>query len=161
MKECIILKILIEKLLFKMKIIIPGTPQPKQSARFRNVKSKTGKKDFIMSYQSKSVTDNAQNIGKIALSQLPVGFKPYDCAIVAKVTFVFPVLKSWNKITKKAFEDGQVMYKTSKPDVDNLLKSLFDGLNGIAFVDDSRVSRVLSEKIYGKEPRIEIEFLTL
>jgi Holliday junction resolvase RusA-like endonuclease len=124
-----------------MKIIIPGIPKPKQSARFRNVKSKTGKKDFIMSYQAKSVKDNANNIGNVALSQLPLGFVPYDCAIVAKVTFVFPVLSSWNKITKQAFENGQVMFKTSKPDVDNLLKSLFDGLNGIVFTDDSRISR--------------------
>lgn len=144
-----------------MKIIIPGVPQPKQSARFRNVKSKTGKKDFIISYQSKSVTDNATNIGKMALSQLPVGFVPYDCAIVAKVTFVFPPLKSWNKVTKLLFESGKVIYKTSKPDVDNCLKSIFDGLNGIVFIDDSRVSKVESEKIYGKEPRVELEFMIL
>lgn len=105
--------------------------------------------------------DNASNIGKEALSQLPAGFIPYDCAIVAKVTFVFPPLSSWNKVTKMLFESGAVIYKTSKPDVDNCLKALFDGLNGIVFVDDSRVSRVLSEKIYGKEPRIELEFMIL
>lgn len=145
-----------------MKIIIPGIPQPKQSARFRNVKSKTaGKKDFIMSYQKKSVVDNANNISKVALSQLPPDFKPYDCAITAKVTFVFPVLSSWNKSTKQLFESGEIIYKTSKPDVDNLLKSLFDGLNGVVFIDDSRVSKAFVEKIYGKEPRIEIEFKEL
>lgn len=147
--------------LLVMKIIIPGVPQPKQSARFRNVKSKTGKKDFIMSYQKKSVTNNASNIGKIALSQLPVDFIPYDCAVVAKVTFVFPPLSSWNKTTKTLFESGKTIFKTTKPDVDNCLKALFDGLNGIVFVDDSRVSRVISEKIYGKEPRVELEFMIL
>lgn len=144
-----------------MKIIIPGIPQAKQSARFRIQKSKASKKDFVMSYQKKSVVDNASNIGKVALSQLPAGFVPYDCAIVAKVTFVFPPLSSWNKATKLLFESGEVLFKTSKPDVDNCLKALFDGLNGIVFVDDSRVSRVLSEKIYGKEPRIELEFMVL
>lgn len=144
-----------------MKIIIPGIPQAKQSARFRIQKSKASKKDFVMSYQKKSVTDNAANIGKVALSQLPSGFVPYDCAIVAKVTFVFPPLSSWNKVTKLLFESGKVIYKTTKPDVDNCLKAIFDGLNGIVFIDDSRISRVLSEKIYGKEPRIELEFMIL
>ena len=144
-----------------MKIVIPGIPQAKQSARFRNVKSKTGKKDFIMSYQKKSVMDNATNISKIALSQLPLGFVPYDCAIVAKVTFVFPPLSSWNKVTKLLFESGKTIFKTTKPDVDNCLKAIFDGLNGIVFIDDSRVSRVISEKVYGKEPRVELEFMIL
>lgn len=144
-----------------MKIIIPGEPQAKQSARFKILKSKVSKKDFVMSYQKKSVTENATNIGKIALSQLPAEFMPYDCAIVAKVTFVFPPLKSWNKTTKLLFESGETIFKTSKPDVDNCLKAIFDGLNGIVFVDDSRVSRVLSEKIYGKEPRVELEFMIL
>lgn len=144
-----------------MKIIIPGEPQAKQSARFRNVKSKTGGKDFIMSYQKKSVTDSAENIAKTALSQLPDGFKPYDCAIVALVTFVFPPLSSWNKATKLLFESGKPIFKTTKPDVDNCLKNIFDGLNGIVFVDDSRISRVVSEKIYGKEPRVELEFMIL
>lgn len=144
-----------------MKLIIPGIPQAKQSARFRIQKSKAGKKDFVMSYQKKSVVDNASNIGKVVLGQLPTGFVPYDCAIVAKVTFVFPPLSSWNKVTKLLFESGKVIYKTSKPDVDNCLKALFDGLNGIVFVDDSRISKVLSEKIYGKEPRIELEFMIL
>jgi Holliday junction resolvase RusA-like endonuclease len=144
-----------------MKIIITGTPQAKQSARFKIQKSKKTDKNFVMSYQKKSVVDNASNIGKVALSQLPLGFVPFDCAIAAKVTFVFPALSSWDKATKLLFESGTTIYKTSKPDVDNCLKALFDGLNGIVFVDDSRVSRVLSEKIYGKEPRIEIEFYKL
>jgi len=144
-----------------MKIVIPGIPQAKQSARFRNVKSKTGKKDFIMSYQKKSVVDNASNIGKVALSQLPLGFVPYDCAITAKVIFVFPPLSSWNKTTKIKFESGEKIYKTSKPDGDNLQKAIFDGLNGIVYVDDSRISETIVQKIYGKEPRTELEFYKL
>ena len=144
-----------------MKIIILGTPQAKQSARFRIQKSKKSDKNFVMSYQKKSVVENASNIGKTALSQLPLDFVPFDCAIAAKVTFVFPALSSWNKTTKLLFESGSTIYKTSKPDADNCLKALFDGLNGTLFIDDSRVSKVLCEKIYGKEPRTEIEIYKL
>jgi Holliday junction resolvase RusA-like endonuclease len=144
-----------------MKMIIIGTPQAKQSARFRIQKSKKTDKNFVMSYQKKSVVDNASNIGKVALSQLPLSFVPFDCAIAAKVTFVFPPLSSWNKATKLLFESGATIYKTSKPDGDNLQKALFDGLNGIVYVDDSRIAKMDAQKIYGKEPRIEVEFYKL
>jgi len=141
-----------------MKIIITGEPQAKQSARFRIQKSKKTDKSFVMSYQKKSVVDNASNIGKVALSQLPLGFVPYDCPILVKAVFVFPPLSSWNKATKLLFESGEKIYKVSKPDVDNLQKSVFDGLNGIVYVDDSRIAEIVVQKIYGKEPRIELEF---
>lgn len=144
-----------------MKLIILGTPKAKQSARFRAITSKKTGKTFVSSYQKTSVVENASNIGKAVLSQLPLGFVPFDYAIGAKVTFVFPVLSSWNKTTKQLFENGTTIYKTSKPDVDNCIKALFDGLNGILFIDDSRVSKVLCEKIYGKEPRTEIEIYKL
>jgi Holliday junction resolvase RusA-like endonuclease len=141
-----------------MKVVILGVPQPKQSARFRNVKSKVAsRKDFIMSYQKKSVIDNAINISNVCKSQLPIGFIPLDGVLSATVLFVFPALSSWSKKTKIMFNDGYVFYKNTKPDVDNLLKSLFDGLNGVLFTDDSRICDVNAKKIYGKEPRIEIE----
>jgi Holliday junction resolvase RusA-like endonuclease len=144
-----------------MKIIIPGEPQPKQSARFRNVKGKGGKKDFIMSYQTKKVIDNAVNIGNSALSQIPLNHVPYDQAIGVKMKFVFAPLKSWNKSVKTLFDNGEVIYKVSKPDVDNLQKSIFDAMNKVVYTDDSRIAKVEVEKIYGKEPRIELEIYKL
>lgn len=144
-----------------MKLIIQGEPKPKQSARFRNVKGKSGKKDFIMSYQSKEVIDNASNISKVVLSQLPLNYVPYDEPIGVRMKFVFAALKSWNKSTKTLFESGEVIYKVSKPDVDNLQKSVFDAMNKIVYTDDSRIAKVEVEKIYGKEPRIELEIYKL
>lgn len=44
-----------------------------------------------------------------------------------------------------------------KPDIDNILKSVFDGLNGIAFKDDTQIIRIQTEKFYSNEPRIDIE----
>lgn len=144
-----------------MKIIIPGIPQAKQSARFRIQKSKKTDKSFVMSYQKRKVVDNASNIGKVALSQLPSGFTPYDCAIAVTARFIFPPLSSWNKATKLLFESGEIIYKTSKPDGDNLQKAIFDGLNGIVYVDDSRIAQIAVQKIYGKEPMIELDFFKL
>lgn len=40
-------------------------------------------------------------------------------------------------------------YPTVKPDLSNLVKSLEDALNGIAYVDDSLIIETLSSKKYG------------
>lgn len=45
---------------------------------------------------------------------------------------------------------------TKKPDLDNVLKSVLDGLNGIAFVDDSQVVNVCMAKHYDLTPRVAV-----
>lgn len=50
---------------------------------------------------------------------------------------------------------------TVKPDCDNIIKAVFDSMNGIIWNDDSQVVRVLAQKFYdfsGGKPRIEMDF---
>ena len=43
----------------------------------------------------------------------------------------------------KRIEEGGLIYKTSRPDLqDNLCKGLFDALSGIVFKDDSQIVKV-------------------
>lgn len=61
----------------------------------------------------------------------------------------------------KHLEEGFKIYKTTKPDIDNLMKNLFDVCNGIVWIDDARIVEIEHiEKIYGKVPRIELEVNT-
>ena len=47
-----------------------------------------------------------------------------------------------------------------KPDLDNLVKSILDGLQGVAYVDDSRITRLAVVKRYTRAtPAIEITLL--
>ncbi|NAW50384.1 RusA family crossover junction endodeoxyribonuclease [Elizabethkingia argentiflava] len=143
-----------------IKLTILGTPQPKQSARFRAVKSRD--KVFVRSYQKKEVVENEKKIAFTAKTQLPKGFKPFSEALKVRVLFVFPPLKSFSKAKMNALATGVVMYKTTKPDLtDNLMKSTMDALNGIVFTDDAIISEVESKKIFGLIPRIELEFEAL
>ncbi|MCL6560039.1 MAG: RusA family crossover junction endodeoxyribonuclease, partial [Firmicutes bacterium] len=43
------------------------------------------------------------------------------------------------------------------PDIDNLLKSILDSLNGIAWEDDRQIAIVFAERIVGTPERAEIE----
>ncbi len=142
----------------KLNITIPGTPKPKQSARFRTFKS--GNKNFVQSYQSKEVKENERSIKMIVLEQLPKDFTIHKGAIiVSKLYYLFPPIKSLKKWQKDFIESGGIVPKTTKPDLtDNLSKGLFDALEGIVFVNDSQICCTLNSlKGYNNRPRIELE----
>ena len=66
-------------------------------------------------------------------------------AIKVDCLFVFPSPKS------KKSQTGN--YKFSKPDIDNLLKAIFDALTDVSlWADDSQVVEIHSAKMYGDEP---------
>ena len=139
-----------------MKLTILGIPLEKQSARF----AKRGK--FMMSYQPKKITNWVAQARMQILEQLPQDWKPLDGnVIITKLEFIFPPLKSWSKKKLKTLQDGGLIYKTTKPDLDNLQKNIYDACNGIVWIDDARIVEIQSiRKIYGDVPRIELEVLT-
>lgn len=73
--------------------------------------------------------------------------------IEATVTFYMPIPNSWSQ-KKKERMNGSV--HISKPDVDNLIKGVFDSLNKIVWKDDNQVYEVHSKKVYSFNPGIEI-----
>ncbi len=61
-------------------------------------------------------------------------------------------------------KDGVENHKCTKPDVDNHVKSLFDALNKIAWLDDSQVVKLSAEKRYCDDEHpvgVEIEIKPL
>lgn len=137
-----------------LNLTILGTPTPKQSARFRIIKGKKG--DFVSSYQKKSVKDAAKSIAYQIKEQLPSGFEIIDSPIAMDVLFVFPPLKSWSKKKVSELESGAIIYKDTKPDVDNTTKNLLDPMEGLVFTNDSKICRIRIQKIFGFEPRTEV-----
>lgn len=141
----------------KIKIKILGVPQPKQSARFRV--QKFGDKSFVKSYQKKEVKDQERNFAYDAKSQLPEDFEMFTGPLQVKALFVFPPLKSFSKSKLNVLESGGIIYKDTKPDLqDNLFKGVADALEGVVFRNDSQICEVVSRKIYGTVPRIELIF---
>lgn len=50
--------------------------------------------------------------------------------------------------------------KTTKPDLDKLLRGVLDSLTGIAYEDDSQVVRSGQSKQFGSPARVEVRVLT-
>lgn len=140
---------------------ILGIPKSKQSARFRQFKNKAGK-SCISSYQTKDVMQNEANIGWCVTKQLPPNFVPFDCPLHMEVEYVFPIPQSATKKFKQRIIDGERIYKDTKPDLhDNLNKATMDALEGIVFVNDSRIASMTAVKYYGTTPKTIIKFTVL
>lgn len=87
--------------------------------------------------------------------------EPIDVPVELDVVVYREPPKSWSKKKKKEALDGLIVPET-RPDLDNYLKSILDGLNEVAFTDDNLVCRIVAEKRYGEEKAIiEIRELDL
>lgn len=62
--------------------------------------------------------------------------------------------KSWTKAKTKRALAGEI--KPGKPDIDNFLKAILDGCNGVAFVDDAQVISVYATKQYAEEEGVRV-----
>lgn len=84
--------------------------------------------------------------------------EPIETPCKVNVTFHMPIPQSWSQ-KKKCESLG--MPHVKKPDIDNIVKGLFDAANGIIWKDDNQVCELTCRKIYSDQPRIEIEVTEL
>lgn len=138
-------------------LFFPGEPGSKQSMRIGRTKS--GK---VISFQDAKVKERETSIRLEALSQLfdqhidPLPF--VEKARVVKLQFVFTPRKNTRKADLKRIMEGELLPKTTKPDLtDNLKKGLFDALQGILYTNDSIIfEEANTGKYYGRQPGITL-----
>lgn len=80
---------------------------------------------------------------------------PFKGPLVLSMIAFMPIPKSWSKKQQERARIGQLMH-IKRPDLDNLIKSIKDGLNGVAWEDDSQVVGVHAHKVYADKPRVEV-----
>ena len=116
---------------------VPGVPTGKKRPRF----SRFG--NHVRTYQP---ADDArrENLVALAFREAAGSIPPHAGPVAVSVEAVFIPPLSWSK--KRRADPG---HKVSKPDVDNLAKSVLDGLNGLAFIDDSQIVRLEAGKRFG------------
>ena len=93
---------------------------------------------------------------KTIAQQAMAGAKPFGGAVALSAVARFSIPASWSKKRRQAAMDG-LEYVTKRPDLDNLLKAIKDGMNGIAWLDDSQVvSLVDCRKVYAEQPGVDV-----
>lgn len=80
---------------------------------------------------------------------------PAGIPLKAIITIGMRVPKSYSKVKREKCLKGEII-PTKKPDIDNVLKSIFDALCGFAMDDDSQIVEVVAEKLYTEEPYVEV-----
>ena len=80
------------------------------------------------------------------------------CSRPVEMSFIIylPIPSSVSKKKALEMEQGKIR-PIKKPDFDNIIKSICDGLNGVAYDDDKQVVEVTRiSKRYDKCPRVEV-----
>nr|DAV68510.1 MAG TPA: Endodeoxyribonuclease RusA [Caudoviricetes sp.] len=76
-------------------------------------------------------------------------------ALNIKIMVYKSIPKSFSKEKRRLAEMGKIL-PTVKPDVDNYVKAILDGLNGILFIDDKQICDLSVGKRYSNYPRVEV-----
>jgi Holliday junction resolvase RusA-like endonuclease len=64
--------------------------------------------------------------------------------------------QSWsNKKRQDALECK--IWPTSRPDLDNIIKAVLDGILRVAIVDDNQVVHLIARQLYSETPKLFIE----
>lgn len=79
-----------------------------------------------------------------------------DQALSVRILINTGVPKSISKKKHQEMLQGMIR-PTKKPDLDNVIKIILDGLNGLAYGDDKQVVELKALKCYAKEPFVLVQ----
>lgn len=80
---------------------------------------------------------------------------PNTSQLKLEVVAFYAVPKSDSK-KKRAAKLANTIRPTKKPDADNIIKVIADGLNEVAYYDDKQIVSCSVEKFYSEDPRVEV-----
>ena len=81
--------------------------------------------------------------------------EPLETPVSVYLYIRLPIPKSYPKKRQEACLSGSER-PTKKPDIDNLAKSVLDGMNGVIFCDDKQVVSLHLKKVYASDPGVDI-----
>lgn len=127
---------------------VPGKPvgkgRPKAAKRGNHITMYTPEK-----------TVNYEATVALAASQAMSGRAPIEGPVEVIMHMVLPIPKSWSKRKQQDALDGRLL-PTTKPDMDNCVKAIFDAMNDIVWRDDVQVADLTSRKRYGPVPCVQV-----
>lgn len=124
---------------------VPGQPVGKQRARVVTGHAYTPKK-------TRDFENQIRYHALMAYKEIKDDLKPYDGNVAVTVEATYQIPKSWPK-WKRSLASTNGLRPSTKPDIDNIVKSVLDGMNtdlrrgknGV-YLDDKQVVSVRSEK---------------
>ena len=120
------------------RMVIEGVPVPKGRPRF-------GRGHVYTPLKTKNAEALISTVGK----KMMAGKKPFTGPVKVDATFMVDVPKSWPK-KRQGMAINDILLPTSARvgDVDNLLKTVTDAINGVVYEDDRQIITATATKLY-------------
>ena len=83
-------------------------------------------------------------------------FKALEGRIKVNIIAYFSIPKATKKSDINEMLDNNIS-PTKKPDIDNIVKIILDAMNGIAFKDDTQITKLNVEKTYSTQEKVQIK----
>lgn len=129
----------------KLVLTVPGEPQGKQRPRWSKVGTYTPKKS--LNYET--------YIKELFATKYP-DFMPLESDLIMKLEIWLLIPGSASKKKKELMEKA-IIRPAKRPDIDNVIKTVFDALEGLAFRNDSQIVTVIASKFYSHTPRLDVK----
>jgi Holliday junction resolvase RusA-like endonuclease len=127
---------------------VDGDPVPKGRPRF----STRGK--FPVAYTPEKTKTYESEVGMMAKVAMGAS-KALEGALEAFIYVPFPIPSSYSKKrTEACLSDSEK--HTKRPDLDNVVKSVIDGMSEIVFFNDSQITSIHATKVYGEVAKVEV-----
>lgn len=127
---------------------IPGVPvgkgRPRAAARGKHIQLYTPEK-----------TASYEGVVALAARQAMAGALLLEGPVATTLEIRLPIPRSWSK-RKQADALAGIEYPTKKPDADNVVKAIFDALNGVVWHDDTQVVEIVVRKRYAAVPGVGV-----
>jgi len=140
-------------MLTNLAFTVPGIPHGKGRARVGKIGGQAR-----MFTPAKTVA--YEGLVAHAATQAMAGHALLEGACMVEMEITCPVPASWSKKRQAAALAGAI-YPTTKPDKDNVIKAIYDGMNGVVWRDDVQAVDGWQRKRYGAVPGVRVRVAVL
>ena len=131
-----------------IKFTVPGQPVGKGRA-------KAARRGKFVTFYTPEKTASYESLVAHAAHVAMAGRSLIAGAVSVELDIRLQIPASWSK--KKQLQAAEGLIPASKkPDIDNCEKAIFDGMNGVVWIDDVQVVQVSKRKRYAETPGVVV-----
>ena len=130
-----------------LQFTIPGPPVGKGRPRFSSAGGKP------RSY-TPAVTRDYEALIAARAAEAMNGHPPLQTPLTVYIYAHMGIPLSWSKAKRQAALEGDIY--PARPDVDNIAKTVLDGMNEVVYVDDAQVTYLKISKKYSDEGMVTV-----
>lgn len=131
-----------------VRFIIPGQPVGKSPPKF-------ARRGALVQVYMPEKTASYLNLVKVKAHEAMRDTALIQGGVSVEIDLFILAPESWSRKKRASALQGLIL-PTSKPDVDNVIKGIFDAINGVVWNDDKQVVDLVVKKRYSETPQANV-----